>query len=144
MLKQIASVILLSVCSILFLSCRENIEERRKWIQPVPFEKQKWLGIQGNAEFSSAEYRWENRPRMAKYLVVNNILIGKSSAEVIDLLGDDYNNSKNTSELNYELEQIFGSNIDPIACEDLRLTLDQQNKVAKAEIIFRKTSDWHD
>lgn len=128
MFKQIVSVILLSVCSILFSACRANVEEQRKWIQPVQFEKRKWLGLESDG-FSSAENRWENRPGMAKYLVINNILIGKSSAEVIDLLGDDYNDSKNTSELNYELEQIFGGNIDPIASVDLKLTLNDQNKV---------------
>ncbi|HEX9960614.1 MAG TPA: hypothetical protein VGB00_06770 [Pyrinomonadaceae bacterium] len=141
MRKRLTEILLLFVGLNLLLSgC---VEQRRKFIHPIPFEKQKWLGLDDDG-ISDAEMRWKYRPGMAKYLIDKEILIGKSRPELLAMLGEYVDDSLADSkkEIKYELEQIYGSNIDPIAIESLKITFDSVDKVEKAEIEFYKTGDW--
>jgi hypothetical protein len=141
--KHLGKILIVFLSMSLQLSCRNNIEQQRKLIQPIPFDKQKWLGLESQGN-SDAETRWKYRPGMAKYLIDKEILIGKRSAEVAAMLGEynDNGSADSKSEIIYELEQIYGSNIDPIAIEYLKITFDNADKVEKAEIEFYKTGDW--
>ncbi|HEX8737870.1 MAG TPA: hypothetical protein VF721_21240 [Pyrinomonadaceae bacterium] len=142
--KRFTKILLLFVALNLVLSCRNNIEQRRKFIKPIPFEKQNWLGID-NDGISDAETLWKYRPGMARYLINKEILIGKSRAEIIEMLGKDGNDGFNEKrEIEYELEQIWIRNIDPAAIEHLKINFNGEDKVEKAEIEFHKTGDWSD
>ena len=142
MRKRLTKILLLFVALNLLLSCRNNIEQRRQFIEPIPFEKQKWLGVDSDG-ISDAETRGKYRPGIARYLINKEILIGKSRAELIEMLGeygvDGFNEASKTR---YDLEDIWGRNIDPIAIEYLKITFNGEDKVEKAEIEFYKTGDW--
>lgn len=83
MRKQFAKIILIFIGISLPISCRQNIELQRKFIQPIPFEKRKWLGIDSDGN-NDASIRWEFRPGMARYLVSNNILIEKTAMKLLN------------------------------------------------------------
>lgn len=118
------------------------VEHRRKFIQPVQFEKRKWLGVDADG-ISDSAIRSKYRSGMARYIIDKEILIGKSRAEIVKMLGenddDGFNDSKKTR---YALEAIWGRNIDPIAIEYLKITFNGEDKVEKTEIEFYKTGDW--
>lgn len=122
--------------SLLLVGCRATIEQKRNMIPPIPFEKAKW-----NAR--DYEDRIEFRPGMARKLVADNSLIGKSRAEIIELFGDEENTYDSPSIKTYELESIYAV-IDPIAIEYLKIYFDSENKVEKAEIEFHKTRHWRE
>jgi hypothetical protein len=106
-------------------------------IQSVPFEKTKW-----NAR--DYEDRIQFRPGMARKLVGDKSLIGKSRTEIIELFGDEENTYDSSEMKAYTLEDIYDWNIDPIAIEYLKITFDLEDKVEKAEIEFHKTRHWRD
>src|SRR5215213_6822853 len=140
--KHLTKILLLFVALNLLLSCRNNIEQRRKFIEPIPFEKQKWLGID-NDGISDAGTRRTYRPGMARYLINKEILIGKSRADIIEMLGNDGNDGFNEErETKYDLELIWIRNIDPAAIEYLKINFNGEDKVEKTEIEFHKTGDW--
>lgn len=122
--------------SLLLIGCRVGIELKRNMIQTIPFEKTKW-----NARDS--EDRVQFRPGMARKLVNDKSLIGKSRTEIIEMIGE-YEESHDPSPniIRYGLEDIYRENIDPIAIEYLKINFDSENKVEKAEIEFHKTGDW--
>ena len=141
MRKYLTFLTVILLVSIFLLSCYQtDYEKQRTLIKPVPYEKQKWFGLD---EGSGRETEWEFRPKMARDLVNRKILIGKSRQEVIEMLGKDGDYGLySPDKIRYELEQIYGRNIDPIAIENLIVTFNQENKVEKAEIQFIKTADW--
>ena len=113
-------------------ACAVGIEERRKPIPPKPFVKELWQSL------DTMDIRWAERPAMARDLINKNILVGKSRAEITELLGEP--NFDSPPEIEYELEQIFGS-IEPIAFENLKLVFNEAEKVEKAEIKLVKVKD---
>lgn len=121
---------------LLLVGCRATIEQRRNMIQPIPLEKAKW-------DARDYEDRVQFRPGMARKLVFDKSLIGKSRTEIIEMIGE-YEESHDSSPniIRYGLEAIWGWNIDPIAIEYLKIYFDSENKVEKAEIEFHKTGDW--
>ncbi len=136
------SFIFLFISTLLFVNCRVDIEQQRNLIKPALYERQKWFGYD---EGLGRETEWEFRPRMARDLVSRNILIGKSRAEIIEMLGKDGDEGLYApNKIRYELESIYGRNIDPVAHELLIVTFNQENKAEKAEIEFNKTWDWED
>jgi hypothetical protein len=132
------TLILFVVLNLLLSGC---VERQRKFIQPIPFDKKKWLGLYDDVN-SDWMIRTENRPGMARYLIEKEVLIGKSYAEVIEMLGEHDDGFNAAREVRYSLEDIYGRNIDPIAIEYLKLIFNGEDKVEKAEIEFYKTSDW--
>lgn len=125
-----------------FIGCLIYVypELERNFVNNLPFEKTKWSGRDNGF---GVEGEWEFRPGMARTLVSDKSLIGKSKIEIIEMLGqaeDSYDFSPNT--FRYGLIDIYGRNIDPIAIEYLKITFDAENKVEKAEIEFYKTGDW--
>lgn len=125
--------------AIIFPNCGFITEKRRYFISAVPFEKEKWKSFD---VLSNADSNFNLRPKMARYLTENKILIKKSRGEVYEMLGNQneqrFSESKN---IYYELQDFYRS-IDPVAIELLVITFDNEDKVEKAEIEFRKTSDW--
>ncbi len=118
------------------IGCGFGIEQSRKIVRPIPFDKQKW-------NIKDAEMRWDVRPGMARYLMNENLLIGKTQSEIYRMLGEEnVNNYDEERNAKYELEQFYGSNIDPIAFEYLKIYFDENDKVNKVEVEFRKTGDW--
>lgn len=101
----------------------------------MPYEEQKWNS-------KDKEIEWKHRPKLARELVNKNLLIGKTRAEIVEMLREENISNSDKSIVKYELEQIYSLNIDPIAIEYLKLTFDKENKVEKAEIEFHKTGDW--
>lgn len=120
---------------LLLIGCRIGIEQRRNWIRPIPFDKEKWSDDRG----IGVEALWDVRPALARDLINNNKLIGKTKPEVISMLGDADDSS---NIIRYELDVIWRENIDPIAIEYLKINFNSENKVEKAEIEFHKTGDW--
>ena len=94
-------------------------------------------------------YRWINshdgifvdsyvRKSMAQYLENNNILIGKSKHEVIEMLGESEDFSDIPSnELYYTLECDYGYDIDPVKIEYLIVILDSKDHVTQT---YRKVT----
>lgn len=120
----------------LLLGCGVGLEQSRNNIEPMFFEKEKWSN-------SDAEMRWKYRPGMARYLINKKVLIGKSKADIYEMLGEENtNNYDKEIDSKYKLEEFYGSNIDPIAFEYLRIYFDESDKVERVEIDFRKTGDW--
>lgn len=117
------------------------IEQKRRFIQAIPFEKQKWFGV-GSDGISDAAIQYRFRPGMARYLIQKELLVGKNRAELSEMLGEYEESAHEPIIVRYGLEDIWGSNIDPIAIEYLRLTFNEKDKVEKAEIEFFKTGDW--
>ena len=141
MRKYLTISIVVIVYSIFLLSCNQiDYEKQRTFIKPVAYERQKWFGLD---EELGRETEWEFRPKMARDLIGRNILIGKSREEIIEMLGKDGDYGLySPNKIRYELEQIYGRNIDPIAIENLIMTFNRENRVEKAEIEFHKTADW--
>lgn len=140
MKKDLLKSFLLFFISLLFINCRVNVEKQRNYIQPVPFEKTKWFAFD---EGLGREVEWEFRPKIAKQLVLEKSLIGKNRTQIIERLGNDANEYQ-LNIVEYKLEEIYGSNIDPIAIEYLKITFNAKNIVENAEIKFHKTGDWRD
>lgn len=140
MRQHLTKILLLLVgLSLLLSGC---VEQRRQFIHPFVFEKQKWLGVDNDGIKDSA-IRSKYRPGMARYLIDKEILIGKSRAEIVEMLGASVSGGfVGASKTRYELEAIWGRNIDPIAIEYLKITFNSEDKVEKAEIEFHKTGDW--
>lgn len=119
---------------LMLIACRADIEQQRNMIQPIPFEKAKW-----NAR--DYEDRVEFRPGMARKFVKDKSLIGKSRAEIIEMLGDEGSTKSSLNNLSYQLDSIEGI-ADPMAIEYLQIKFDSENKVENAEIEFHKTRHW--
>ena len=135
MRKLIIKIFILILCLNFIFGCRLAIEQRRKTIGSMPFEKQKW-------KTSDKETDWKYRPKIARDLVNKKLLIGKSRAEIFEMLGENNNHEWDSGKnIKYELEQIYGTNIDPIAIEYLVVTFDNEDKVEKTEIQFYKTGE---
>ena len=138
MRSKLFILFLLIILLPLLTSCRATIEQKRNMISPIPFEKAKW-------DARDYEDKVQFRPGIARKLVADKSLIGKSRAEIIELLGESQeSHDTSTNVIRYELEGIYGWNIDPIAIEYLKITFDVENKVGKAEIEFHKTGDWRE
>jgi hypothetical protein len=121
------------------MGCRANIEQQRNSIKPVSFDNEKWFDDRG----IGVEALWDIRPALARDLINNGKLIGKSREEVIEMLGDEGNTFGFPNMQSYQLEQIQGFAY-PIAIEFLQITFNTENKVEKAEIEFHKTGDWRE
>ena len=131
----IASIVIIVFVSIFFQNCRTGLNLQRTFISSVPYEKQKWFG---SDIISSAENTSNYRPGIARDLIKQNILIGKSRDEITEMLGKSEVQEVSEPEIiNYQLEEIFDV-IDPIAFEDLIITFNNNDKVEKAEIQFHK------
>jgi hypothetical protein len=139
MRSRLFIIFLITTVLVLFVGCRTNIEKGRNFIQPIPFEKEKWSDDRG----IGVEALWEIRPALARDLINKGKLIGKSREEVIEMLGDEGNTFGFPNMQSYQLEQIQGFAY-PIAIEFLQITFNTENKVEKAEIEFHKTGDWRE
>lgn len=133
-------IFLLIVALVFCFSCR-NVEEERKFIEPRSFDKQKWSDV----TTIGVEATWEVRPGMARDLTNRRMLIGKNRSEIAEMLGEIFEeNVFKENQMSYELEVIWGSNIDPIAIEYLVIDFDEENRVEGTGIYFYKTHDWKD
>lgn len=131
-LKTIAAAFLIVIVSILFQTCRLTNSWQRSFISEISYEKQKWL----DADLISDD---NPRPGIARELVNNNVLIGKTREEIFEMLGGGETVSDSKSAV-YLLEEIYRLDIDPVASEDLIITFDEANKAEKAEIRFYTSS----
>jgi hypothetical protein len=107
--------------------------EMDKPIFAVTFDRVQWndrdrLGIDGDGILLI---------RMAKDLIFQQVLIGKSKAEIIQLLGKPtvYSNDRD-SKMRYSLRTIF-SGIDPIRSDELIIQIDDRGRASQARIEFR-------
>lgn len=140
MWNNLFKISLLFIFLFLLSGCRLNIEFARTFIKPVPFERTKWFALEEGLGWEVAS---QFRPGMARKLVAENILIGKSRAEIFELLGDNEDDGFDSEkEIRYGLEEIYGWNIDPVAIEYLKITFNSEDRCEKAEIEFYKTMDW--
>lgn len=131
---SIASILIFAFASIFFQNCRSS-NRQRVFISSIPYERQKWLS---SDIISSAGNRSNFRPGIARGLIEQNTLVGKSREEIIEMLGKSENHGDSESKIiTYKLEEIYYI-IDPIAFEDLVITFNNNDKVEKAEIQFHK------
>jgi hypothetical protein len=115
-------------------NCRFTSSWQRSFISSIPYEKQKWF----EADITGTITGENPRPSMARYLIEQKTLIGKSHKELIEMLGEEKDQEiDGRKTITYELEEIYRS-IDPIAIEFLIISFDKDNKVEKAEIQFQK------
>lgn len=134
MRNLVVKISILFLCLNFISGCRFFTEQNRNKISPMPFEKQKWDFIPSVPDDS------KYRPRMARELVNNNLLIGKTRAEVFEMLGGEEQKGK---VITYKLEEIYEFlNIDPIAIELLSINFSDEDRVKKAEIELHKTRYW--
>lgn len=108
---------------------------QRILIWQIPYEKEKWF----DAEPMSVDRTDNPLPGMARNLVNNNVLIGKTREEVFEMLGKG-EGDPNSKYISYLLEEIYRLDIDPVAYETLVITFDESDKVEKAEISFYNNS----
>ena len=119
-----------SACFSVYPSYEEIVKERSK-IKPILFEKEKWF----DDKKIGVEALWEVRPALARDLINRNLLIGKTVAEVEEMIGK-LEVDKGTNTVSYT---IFVENgvVDPVFIENLVIKFDQNNKVEKNEIQIR-------
>lgn len=106
----------------------EEVIENRSKIKPIPFEKEKWFDEKG----IGVEALWETRPGLARDLVNRNLLIGKSYAEIQELLGE-MEKGPTENAVNYTLF-VDPSVVDPVYIESLHIKFDENDKVVSNEI----------
>lgn len=110
------TVIFFALC-FLFLSCS----------QQQKFEKNKW-NEQTDPAFPS-----ENRDYMIKDLTENNILIGLTTAQLINLVGiPDY---KNDTSIVYKIVVKYNHEIDPVYIKSLDFKLSKDYKITGFKVI---------
>ena len=131
-----SKLLVFSSLLLLLIGCRAGIELKRNMIQPIPFEKTKW-----NARDS--EDRVQFRLGMARKLVGDKSLVGKSRTEIIEMIGDEGSTNSSLNNLTYQIDSIEGI-ADPMAIEYLQIIFDAEDKVERAEIEFHKTRHWRD
>lgn len=73
------------------------------------------------------------REKMARYLISEKILIGKSLDEIDRLLGQKSSKIDDKNKVYYEISEEYGSDIDPVALEVIIVHLDQNGKTIKTE-----------
>ena len=96
----------------------------------IPFEQETW-----KKEFPSHTGDGK-RPGMARNLVNQKLLVGKTRDEVREILGkSEYEDGQD--KISYKLEEKYWV-IEPVSSEWLDVTFNQENKVEKAEIRFQK------
>ena len=124
-----------------FQNCVPPNSLQRSLIWQIPYEKQKWLDAESMSFLSDKS---DNpRPAMARELVNENILIGKTREEIFEMLGkgdSGSNGDPNSKYISYLLEEIYRLDIDPVAVESLVIKFDRADKVEKAEINFYNSS----
>ena len=125
MRNKIILILIFSICFSLCLSCRYRSE--------IPFEREKWQGEH------SPHTNDINRPGMARNLVNQKLLIGKTREEIREILGKPEPMPEGTQNqiIHYTLEEEYWI-IDPVFIEWLEITFNQENNVEKAEIKSRK------
>jgi hypothetical protein len=95
----------------------------------IPFEPEKW-------QTASTEPEFAIRLGMARSLINQKLLIGKTREEVREILGKpQYDERQN--KISYILEEKYWI-IDPVSIEWLEITFNEENKVEKAEVRFQK------
>lgn len=80
------------------------------------------------------------REKMARYILRENTLMGKSKDEIDQLLGESASKQDTQNKLYYEISEKYGNDIDPIAVEFLIVFLDQKGKAIRTEISTINTS----
>lgn len=108
-------------------SCIYRTRISRLTIVSRPFDQNEWL--------KGVTFDYVKRPAMARWLVNNNSLTGKSRAEVSEMLGSGYQ-EKHSNSISYPLEDIYGWDIDPVGGEDLYVHFNNEGKVERAEIVL--------
>lgn len=131
-------MVFILVAAVLLPSCGIVVEKRRYFISSVPYEKENWLRADSLWDENSG---LNSRPKMARFLTENNVLIGKSREEIYEMLGKKEQDFSESKTISYDLQEFYRS-IDPVAFELLTITFNDQSKVEKAEIEFHKTSGW--
>jgi len=102
--------------SIFILSCQTDVK----------FNKVKWQTKEDPA------FPPHSRKAMLKYLQSNYKLIGQKRTQLIELLGEpDY---ADDSSVAYKIEEIFGSDIDPIYTKTLEIKLNQYEAVQAVDV----------
>ncbi len=124
MRNKIILILIFNVSFLLCISCRYRIE--------IPFERERWQREDSITQNTS-------RPGMAKNLVNQKLLIGKTRDEVQEMLGKPNPIPEEIqNKIIYTVEEDFGWDIDPVYIEWLEITFNQENKVEKTEIKSRK------
>jgi hypothetical protein len=91
----------------------------------MDFNHNKWIEAKENAS-------WDERKKMAQFLISNQTLIGKSKQDIVEKLGNNENLSNvDSDELYYIIECTYGNDIDPIKIEYLVISLNSNNTVIK-------------
>ncbi len=123
MRNKIVLILVFSICLSLCISCAYKGE--------IPFERERWLK-------ENALTKGNCRPAMARNLISQNLLVGKTRNEILEMLGKLENMSEEMqNKISYTLEEEFWI-IDPVSIEWLEITFNQEDKVEKAEIKFQK------
>src|SRR5687768_6939115 len=112
--KKIVNFVFLTLLSAFLCSCftyypsYEQVVESRNKIEPITFEKQKWFDKKG----IGVEALWEERPGLARDLINRKLLLGKSFAEIQEMLGE-MEKVKTTNSVSYEIYVEMGV-VDPV------------------------------
>lgn len=133
MSKILISVLFLSFFISLF-GCSKMREygtrARRSTITPIEFNKKEW--------FEGDRFDNPKQPAMARWLISNQILVGKSKKEVIEMLGEGHEYPEIERTTIYTLEDFVDHLHDNwLGAESLHVVFDEQNKVTNARIIVR-------
>jgi len=122
----VAAVCALAAGLIWLRDARRSFES----IAPRPFDSAKWRSLDSLSE-------GEELLAMARDVVTRRLLVGKSRAEVLGLLGETSYERKPQNELRYALRDEF-SGIDPIGGDYLVVVFDAGDRVIEV-----RHEEWH-
>ena len=111
--------VLLLLCLLLLIYTYKNYS--------IPFNRDTWVKTTSIDEHSVRKY-------MARYLINNKFLIGKSMDEINQLLGQTSIKQDDNNKVYYKISEKYGHDIDPVEIEVIIVYFNQEEKAIKTEL----------